>query len=198
MVTIGQELILTENTRVCGGCPLEAVWGTCPTPALSPPGPSRTLESLTQVRGCGVRAELWTEGGKEGWVRIHETAAGKASFLPAQAAPKGSFPLSLIFFTPIGPKVGHHSLCAAEMGSRNVRTCFLHGPCLPSWLCLTSSCSTGERRSVPSPRLLFPLSWGGGCGGRKRGRAVPRKPTRPPAFKASLKTGPARQTACGG
>lgn len=144
MVTIGQELILTENTRVCGGCPLEAVWGTCPTPALLPPGPSRTLESLTQVRGCGVRAELWTEGGREGWVRIHETAAGKASFLPAQAAPKGSFPLSLIFFTPIGPKVGHHSLCAAEMGSRNVRTCFLHGPCLPSWLCLTSSCSTAS------------------------------------------------------
>lgn len=103
---------------VCRGCLLEAVWGTCPTPALPPPGPSLTLESLTQAQGCGVKVELWTEGGREACVRIHmRWQQERLHFSQARPLPRALF-LSFFntFSLPSAPKVGHHSLCAAEMG----------------------------------------------------------------------------------
>lgn len=110
----GQELILTENTW-SRGCLLEAAWGTrphqrCVSGSISHPGVFR------RAGGCTVKDELWTEGGRENCVRIQIRAAEKALLLPAQAAPKGSFPLSLKFSLPSAPKVVHHSLRSAEMG----------------------------------------------------------------------------------
>lgn len=60
MVTIGQELILTENTRLAEA----ASWRQFGGPAPHQPCDSRSVSPwslLTQAAGCGVKAELWTE-----------------------------------------------------------------------------------------------------------------------------------------
>lgn len=92
----------------------------------------------------------------------------RALFLPVRAAPQSFSFLFWIFF---------HS----------------HWPLkrvLPqSWLHLASSCNTVS--SIQCLLSTYCIPFVLGAGGRRRGQAVPRKPTGPPVFKESLKTGQA-------
>lgn len=158
----GQELILTENTWSGGRRPVRVA-----------------LEPSAAAGECGFQHELWTEEAGGPCANPDKAAVGKGSASSSRAAPQGSLPLSLLLsLPPPAPEAAHHSLRTTGDGLREASGPAPCGSCPLSWFHLPALVQHGPAAfSRLSQR--FPLSLGGG--GRRRGQALPRKPTRPPA-----------------
>lgn len=171
---------------ICGAASWKQLGGPAPHQPCRPQV-HLTLESSDEglrYKGlrCGVKGELWTEGDKrtsDGRTMCESKWDGSRKglcFLQSGQPPGLSSSFWDAFSLPLAPESGPVPVLAPS------RLLVQHG------------------FSAFSTPTVFPLSyrgWGDGEGGRRRGQAVPRKPTGPPVLKESLKIGPARRVPAG-